>query len=312
MAPIKYYFRRPIILFLLALMTGVILPQGAEIGAALTLPALAVILTITLLRMPRGFFRKPGPLIFSALWGNILSYFILGNFIILSSIFLIRDENLWIGMVLIAAVPPYVSIIPLSKLFQADPKTSFAGLAGAYLGAILIVPLIGIGFLKYTPFNCSGVILVAELVILPLALSRIAVDRDWDKFLLPHTDTINDWCSFIIFYALAASNRYLILQRPLDLLFIALIAVSATFLIGYAIEKICIFYRIPKEKTTALIMLGTLKNSILAGGIALYVFNNQAALPAIIFIFFMLIYELRLKNKFRSVNTVPAAETPGQ
>lgn len=222
---IKYYFSRAFLLFLLAGLAGIILPQGAEIGKTLTLPALTVILTISLLRMPRGFFRNPGPLVIPAIWGNIMNYFILANFIIWPSIFLIRDENLWVGMVLLAAVPPAVSIMPLAKLFPGQPRDLFGGLSGAYLGAILIAPLIGIGFLKYIPLNYSGIILlVLELIILPLALSRVAVDKDWDKFFAPYTETIYDWCFFIVFYSLAANSRYLILHRPLDLVFIAVIA----------------------------------------------------------------------------------------
>jgi predicted Na+-dependent transporter len=302
-ASIKYYFGRPIILFLLAGLAGIILPQGAKIGAVLTLPALTIILTITLLQMPRGFFRHPGPLVFPAIWGNIMNYFILGNFIIWSSIFLIRDESLWIGMVLIAAVPPAVSIMPLSKLFQTQPKDSFAGLAGAYLGAILIAPLIGIGFLKYIPWNYSGIILlVLELIILPLAFSRIAVDKDWDKIFEPYKEIINDWCLFIVFYALTANSRYTVFNRPFDVFFIAVIAAASTFLLGYAIEKICAFYRVPPEKTISLLLLGTLKNYVLAGSIALSVFNRQSAFPAIVFIFFMFIYELWLKYKMKTIN----------
>jgi hypothetical protein len=312
-AQIKYYFSRSLVLFLLAGMTGIILPQGANIGTALTLPALTIILTVALLQMPRGFFRNPGPLLYSAIWGNIMNYLILGNFIIWSSIFLIRDESLWVGMVLIAAVPPALSIMPLSKLLlRTEPKDTFAGLAGAYLGAIVIAPLIGIGFLKYIPLNYFGIILlVLELIVLPLLISRLAVDKDWDNIFEPYMEIINDWCFFIVFYALAANSRYLIFRRPLDLLFIASIAVASTFLLGYAIEKICVFYRVPKEKIISLLLLGTLKNYVLAGGIALAVFNKQAAFPVIVFIFVMFIYELCLKYRLKVKNTVNPGKDAG-
>lgn len=311
MARLQYYFSRPLILFLLAGLTGIILPQGADIGKAMALPALTIILTVTLLRMPRGFFRKPYPLLTPALWGIGMNYFILGNFIIWSSVFLIRDENLWVGIVLIAAVPPAVSIIPMSELLQAEQKATLAGLAGAYLGAILIAPLTGIGFLKYIPLNYSGIILlVLELIVLPLLLSRIAVDNDWDKIFKPYREIINDWCFFIVCYALAASSRYLVFRRPLDLLFIAAIAVTSTFLIGYCIEKICLFYKVPQEKVISLLVLGTLKNYALAGGIALVVFNQQAAVPAIVFLFVMFIYELRLKIKMKTINEIPLVAKP--
>jgi bile acid:Na+ symporter, BASS family len=298
MARIRYYFSRSVILFLVAGLTGIILPQGAEIGVALTLPALTIILTITLLRMPRGFFRHPQDLLYPAAWGNIINYFILGNFIIWSGIFLIREETFWVGTVLIAAVPPAVSIVPLCKLFGADPKASFAGLAGAYLGSIFITPLIGIGFLKYIPLNYPGIILlVVELIIMPLALSRLAIDKDWDKISEPYEGMISDWCFFVVFYALTANSCYLIFRRPLDVFFISLIAVASTFLLGYVIAKVGTFFHLPQDRITSLLLLGTLKNYGLAGGIALTVFNKETALPATIFIFFMFFYELWLKHK---------------
>ena len=149
-----------------------------------------------------------------------------------------------------------------------------------------------------------------ELILLPLAFSRIAVDKEWDKILEPYEEIINDWCFFIVFYALAANSRYLIFNMSLDVLFIAVIAAASTFVLGYAIEKICAFYRVPPEKATSLLLLGTLKNYVLAGSIALTVFNKQSALPAIIFIFFMFIYELWLKYKLKAVNIIhPGEET---
>jgi BASS family bile acid:Na+ symporter len=313
MAAIKYYFSRSSALFLLALLTSIIIPQGAAIGKALILPSFTIILTITLLRMPRGFFRHPAKLFFPALYGNITNYFILSNFIIWSSIFLIRTEGFWIGIVLIAAVPPAVSIIPLSKLLQAEQSTSVAGMAGAYVGGILFVPLIGIGFLKYIPLNYSGIILlVVELIILPLVFSRVAIDKEWDSIIEPYEGMINDWCFFIVFYALAAASIPQILQHPRDAFFIALIAFTSTFLIGYAIEKIGSFYHVSRAKITALTLLGTLKNYGLAGGMALIVFNRDAALPAIIFTAIMLIYELWLKYRIKKISTATVMENVDQ
>lgn len=310
---IKYYCGRSVILFLLALLTGIILPQGAEIGTFLTLPALAVILTVTLLNMPRGFFRHPASLAFPALWGNIMNYLILGNFIILLSVFLIHDENLWIGMVLIAAVPPAVSTLSFNMLLHAEQKTSYAGLAGAYIGAILIAPLIGVGFLKDIPLNYADIIrLFLGLIMLPLIFSRLVVDRNWDKVFASYKEIINEWCFFIVSYALIANSRYLFFRRPLDLFFITLIALASTFLLGYAIEKVCAFYKVPHEKTTSLMLLGTLKNYGLAGGIALVLFNRQAAIPAIVFIFCMFLYELKLKYKMKNTRTAQIASETGK
>jgi bile acid:Na+ symporter, BASS family len=310
MVQFKYFFSRSTSLFLLAMVLGITLHQGAEIGVSLTLPALTVILTVTLLRMPRGFFRRPGPLLAPSILGIVMSYLVLGNLIIWSGYYpSISNEGLWVGIVLVAAVPPAVSIIPLSKLFRAEPAYSFAGLAGAYMGAILIAPLIGLGFLKYIPLNYTGIILlILELIVLPLGISRLAVDKEWDKIIEPHEGRINDWCFFIVFYALVASCYKLAVSRPLDVFFIALIAVASTFLVGFIIEKAGKFYGVSKDKTTSILLLGTLKNYGLAGGIALTVFNKEAALPAMVFIIIMFLYEIWLKARMNRVINIIAIE----
>ena len=172
-------FYRSNVIFLLALICGIILPQELPIGNILLLPALMVILTITLLRFPRGFFRCPGPLLSASIQGNVMNYLVLGNFIILSSIFLIHKQELWVGMVLIAAVPPPVDIILLGNLLRTDKASIFTGLAGAYLGALLIIPLICLGFFKYIlPNHWNIILIVLGLILLPLALSRIAVEKN--------------------------------------------------------------------------------------------------------------------------------------
>jgi len=302
MARIKFLFSRSHILFLLAILIGILLPQAAEIASVLTLPALTVILTITLLRFPRGFFRRHSPPLSGAIWGNVMNYLILGNLIIMASIFLIREEGFWVGMVLIAAAPPATTIIQLGNILRIDKQSMFSGMAGAYLGSALIVPLIGLGFLKFIPLNHFGLILlIAELTLLPLFLSRLAVDKDWDKLIENYKDHITDWCFFIIFYALVAGTRYLVIHRPLDVVYMFVIAAISTFLLGFIINLVGNYYGVAKEKISSLVFLGTMKNYGMAGAIALNVFNKQAVLPALVFSVVMFIYIIWLKYKMGNI-----------
>jgi BASS family bile acid:Na+ symporter len=290
------------VIFLLALICGIILPQGLFLGKILILPALMVILTFTLLRFPRGFFRRPGPLLSASIRSNVMNYLVLGNFIILASIFLIHKQELWVGMVLIAAVPPSVAIIPLGNLFRVEKTSIFTGLAGAYLGALLIIPLIGLGFFKYIHLNYWTIILlILELILLPLALSRLAVDKAWDKIIEPYEETIIDYCSFIVFYTIMASSRNILLDWSSDLFVIALIAFLSTFFFAFAIGKIGNYFYSHENKITFFLLLGTIKDCGLAGGIALILFNQEAALPSLIFAIFTFIYLNWLKYKMRHI-----------
>lgn len=288
MSVVKIFASFPNLLFILAVVPGVYLPQALPVLSFLVVPALMIAQTLTLLRFPGGFFNEPRKLIPGALWGNLMNYLIFGNLIILGSIFLIQDEKLWIGLVLVAAVPPAVAVLPLGMKLKADRLLTLAGIAGAYAGAIILMPLIGIAFLKFIPVHYDKLlILFFTLVVLPLLLSRIAVDRNWDSRIMQHHGTISNVCFFIVFYALAASNSSLIREWPVEIILISVLAFSVIFLISLVLMLIGWFYKISPPKITSLMLLGTMKNYGLAGGVALFIFSHEAALPALIFSVFM-------------------------
>jgi BASS family bile acid:Na+ symporter len=295
------------LLFILAILSGVYLPQAAYAVSFLVLPALMLVQTLTLLRFPGGFFHEPKKLVFQALWGNLMNYLILGNLIILGSIFLIPDEKLWIGLVLVAAVPPAVAVLPLGLKVRADKMLILAGFAGTYVGAIILMPLIGIAFLKFIPVHYDKlIILFFTLIILPLILSRIAVDRNWDSRIMQYQGTISNVCFFIVFYALASRNANLIREWPPEIILISVLAFSVIFLVWIVLLLIGWFYKISPLKVKSLMLLGTMKNYGMAGGIALYLFNHEAALPALIFALFMF-GQVNLM-KFWSRNDLPDKE----
>ena len=309
MSTIKIFTKLSNLLFVAAILLGLFLPQAAPVAFILILPALMITLTVTLLRLPPGFFNKPRTLLTGVLWGNLMSYLVLGNLIILGSIFLIRDEKLWIGLVLIAAVPPAVVILPLSEKLQGNKMLTLTGFVGTYLGALILTPLIGVAFLKFIPIHYDKLIILAVTLIgLPLILSRIAVDRNWDKWIERYEGNISDGCFFVLFYALAAHNRHLIRQWPSEIILISILAFAAVFLITLALLLIGRFYKISHSTISSLLLLGTMKNYGLAGGIALYVFNNEAAAPALIFSVFMFLNSIWLKFRARNYASSSASE----
>lgn len=311
MSIVKIFASVSQLLFIAAVLLGLYLPQAAPAATFMIMPALMMILTVNLLRFPGGFFQKPGILFPGALWGNLMNYLILGNLIILGGIFLIRNENFWIGLVLIAAIPPAVAILPLSEKLRGDQTLTLTGLAGTYLGALILTPLIGAAFLKFIPIHYDKLIILAvALVILPLVLSRVAVDRNWDVRIYRYEGAISDGCFFIVFYAMAAGNARLIKQWPLDILLIFVVAFAAVFLVTLALMLVARFFKVSPATISSLLLLGTMKNYGLAGGIALFIFNNEVALPALIFSVFMFLNLIWLKFRSRNNALTPAAEKP--
>jgi len=298
------------LLFVAAIALGLLLPQAAYITFYLMLPAFTVILTVSLFRFPLTFFHKPKKLVPATLLGNLMNYIILGNIILLGSIFLIRDENIWIGMVLIAAMPPAVCILSLSDKINVDKLLTLGGFAGTYVAAIILSPLIGVAFLKFIPMSYTKlIVLVLSLIALPLIFSRIATDHNWDGRIVRRAPFIVDGCYFIIYYTLAAHNAALIRKWPIEILLlsvIALVPVLAVYTGFFFIRKLDKF---DDSYLWSLVLLGTMKDYGLAGVIALYVFGNETALPALIFSIFMFLYCAWLKSR-QDLQILPATEDP--
>ncbi len=64
-------------------------------------------------------------------------------------------------------------------------------------------------------------------------------------------------------------------------------------------EKAGAFLHLPDEVLTSLVLLGTLKNYGLAGGLALALFSRKTSVPATVSAVFMIVYIIWLELKLR-------------
>ena len=137
------------------------------------------------------------------------------------------------------------------------------------------------------------------LIIVPLVISRILLWNRIAEHIEPIKGTITNWGFFIVFYTIVGVNQDIFVRQPLRLLPVALIAIASTFLLGMIIDSAGRLFKIDKKITTSLVLLGTLKNYGLAGGLALALFGKQTALPATVSTIFMFIYIIWLGFKVR-------------
>jgi BASS family bile acid:Na+ symporter len=199
-------------------------------------------------------------------------------------------------------MPSSLEIITLGNLLRVEKNYIFTSLAGTYLGALLIVPLAGLCFLKYIHLNYWNIILlILGLIFLPLVISRIVIDKEWDKMVEKYEDTAIDFSYFIVFYAITANSRNFLMNWSYDLFFISLIAMGSTFLFYFMIRKIGFYLHEEENKINFFILLGTMKDCGLAGGIALTVFSPEVAIPPLIFALFTFIYMNWIKYRTRHI-----------
>jgi BASS family bile acid:Na+ symporter len=278
-------------IFLLAITFGLLLPQAAEWTKILMMPALALVMMLATINVPNDYFLNPRAILKPSLAGILMTYVILNGAILLLSALLIDDKNLWIGFVLIAAVPPAVAVIPFTAILEGNVSSTLSGTVASYLTALLIMPLmflifIGTGF--DDPYKLVRIMLL--LIVLPLVLSRMILYFNWQDRLAPVRGSLTNWGFFIVLYSIIGVNRDLIFSRPLTIIPVAGIAFATTFILGWIIQKIGVLFNVDKENIVSLVLQGTLKNQGISGGLAIALFAKEAAVPSAVYSIFMILY----------------------
>jgi BASS family bile acid:Na+ symporter len=299
----KCWWRNRDIILILSVFCGLLLGQGATWTKPLVLPALAVVMTLSTmgvkgeaLRSGQGWWRP-------VLSGLLLNYVMLGGVLLGLSYVMISEAAIRDGFVLLVAVPPAIAVIPFTDFLKGDTAFSLLGTVACYLGALVITPFItlaffGTGFIE--PW--SLIIIIAELILVPLILSRILLRSSLGRRLDSVKGTITNWSFFLVMYTIVGFNREFFFTRPLILLPVAVIAVASTFILGGLIEKVGRFMNIDRPTLTSLVLLGTLKNYGIAGGLALTLFSRKTALPAAVSSVFMIVYIIWLDLKKRRMD----------
>jgi BASS family bile acid:Na+ symporter len=277
--------------FILSITFGLVLPQAAEWTKILMMPALALVMMLATINVPNDYFLNPRAILKPSLVGILMTYVILNGAILLASALLISDHDLWIGFVLIAAVPPAVAVIPFTAILEGNVSYTLSGTVASYIAALLIMPLmfwifIGTGF--DDPSKLVRIMLL--LIVLPLVLSRMILYFNWQDRLAPVRGLLTDWGFFIVLYSIIGVNRDLIFSRPLSIVPIAGVVFATTFVLGWAIQKICVLFNVDKKNIISLVLQGTLKNQGIAGGLAIALFEKDVALPSAIYSIFMILY----------------------
>jgi BASS family bile acid:Na+ symporter len=278
-------------IFLAAIAFGLILPQAAIFSKHFMLLALAVVMTLATTSVPNDLFRSWRAFVMPSIAGIVISYLVLGGLLLALAAAFINDMDIWIGFVLIAAVPPAVAVIPFTAILKGDVPYTLTATVSAYLAALAVLPLMFFFFIG-TEFTQKAKLIevVLLLIVLPLLASRIILYLKLDEKIDSIRGLITDWGFFIVLYTMIGLNRDLIFSQPLMILPVALIIFAVIIVPGFLIKQTGLLFKIEKSRVTSLLLLGTLKNQGIAGGLAITLFAEKAALPSSLYTAFMILY----------------------
>ena len=108
-----------------------------------------------------------------------------------------------------------------------------------------------------------------------------------------------NWSFFLITYIIVGLNRKVLLGDPLSLVPVILIAFATTVPLGMLIETCGKVLGVKRDVIVPLVLLGTLKNYGLAGGLALAILDTPSAVPATVSSVFMIVYIIYLDLMMR-------------
>lgn len=257
-------------IFTLAVVFGLGYPGPAHYLEPLITPVLLMMMVFSMAEID----LSVGGDIKGAMIGFGLNYILLSGLILVLSSNL-EDEGLWQGFVVMAAVPPSVAVLPLTKLLDGDSRLSLYSEALCYLASLILMPGIIFVFTSRTGLSLSY---ISEIVLLLILLPAIA-----SRFLRGHChrlDTVPpiNLGFFLITYTVVGLNDqalFGVVEYS-----VALIAIIRTFVIGAAVYLCARLVGVEVQKRISYTLFASFKNLGMAAAVSLVLFGPRAGIPA--------------------------------
>lgn len=294
---IKFLGHRNFILPL-AFILGFAFPQLAQWTKSLTIPALALVMTISIAQIPTREILKWRSLAQPLAIGILFNYLFLASLLLIFTQWFNFSESIRVGMILVASAPPGVAVLPFTSLLAGNSILSLFATFGTYLSSMFIMPGLIWLLTGSATFPMSKlVITLLELIVLPIILSRFLLFKNFYQRIIPWKGTIVNWGFFIVFLTVIGLNQKTFLEQPDVLIKIFFIALVSTFL-GFILLNILLKkIGINQKERISMILLGTFKNSGFAAAIALTLFDETASLPGAIISAVYALYMIWLGSK---------------
>jgi BASS family bile acid:Na+ symporter len=282
----------------LAFILGFAFPQLAQWTKSLTIPALALVMTISIAQIPTREIIKWRSLAQPLVIGILFNYLFLASLLLMFTQWFNFSEQIRVGMILVASAPPGVAVLPFTSLLAGDSILSLFATFGTYLSSMFIMPGLIWLLTGSATFPMSKlVITLVELIVLPIILSRFLLFKNFYQAIIPWKGTIVNWGFFVVFLTVIGLNQKTFLEQPDILIKIFFIAFASTFL-GFILLNILLKkIGINQKKRISMILLGTFKNSGFAAAVALTLFDETTSLPGAIISAVYALYMIWLGSK---------------
>ncbi len=262
----------------IAIILGIVVGGFPAYGNEISTISLMAAMTVSISNIPlslKNYLKK-------TYFAVIINYVFLSTLILFLGYVFYDNIRIWEGFVVIAACPPAIAVVPLTKIIGGNEKLSLFALVTTYLLSIFLMPLLIYVFLSKMVSIASLLKNILLLILIPIILSRF-IKMEKEKA----TIVTNIFFFFIIF-AIIGENRSFLLTDLKTLTILSILMVVRTFGSGAGIKFLTEKYG--KKESISYSLFASFKNEGLAMILALQLFGSIAAIPAIIATIFELMW----------------------
>lgn len=271
------FWYSPALPFTLALVVGLLYPRFAHLLRPYALYILMCIMVFsttefTLRRVTETKIQRKLLIAFGLNYGVL-------TLVILALAFLFSyDPLIRLGFVVMAAMPPAITVVPYSKLLNGNVELAMFSNITIYFVALGLGPFIIYLFTRQFEGTLELLWALALLILIPLALSRILRKLRVDERLRRNKTLVINALFCVLVYTLIGSSRDFFLHE--DMAPIALAGFIRTLLIGTCVYVLA--FKAAKPDRITYTLFASYKNLGASAVIALELFGAAVLVPSII------------------------------
>lgn len=276
---IKILNNRTFIL-VLAFIAGLIFSDLASQAKSLTMPALALVLTVSATQISLKEFRPFKTVLAPVSIALLLNFLLLGSLILIMAWFLMPTRDLWVGYVLVATAPPGIAIIPFTSILKGNMKLSLVGTFGVYLLSLLLTPTLVYFFTgeaTVSPLRLFNTMIF--LIIIPMIIAQLICKSKIFPYITKWKGEIVNWGFFVVIFTVVGLNRDVFLQDYQVLIPVSIVAVLSCFGLAIVVELMGKYLKISDSDRNSYILLSTIKTSAFAAAVGLALYSEAASIP---------------------------------
>jgi len=267
-------------ILVLAFFAGLALSDIARHISFLTLPALAVVLTVSVTQVPVNDFWPLRTVLRPITVALLLNFFLLGTLILILAWWLMPTHDLWVGYVLVAAAPPGIAIIPFTHILNGKIKISIVGTFGVYLLSLFLTPTIiyiFTGEASVSPVNLFYTMTL--LIIVPIIAAQLIRRVKYKLYIDKWRGMIINWGFFVVIFSVVGVNRDVFLKDYHVLIPVSLVAIISSFGLAAVVETLGKKFGIAARERHSYLLFSTIKTSAFAAAVGLALYNEAVSVP---------------------------------